>query len=199
MLRFQQLGSGTNNRSHYRTKEKRDTVSIWAKHSDTQMDKLLLPQTSHFDPAHEWSVDTLRAETLASPPCCSSNLSHYVLAATHFPANALALRDGRGFTVMRLAHLDTMERDACCLAAALMERTAILSQVPVYAPLASRWVHALIVRKSVLLLSRRFIRYVDFLLPLMVTWYLNLLWERGRSCQDASTSTEVTLRQESSQ
>lgn len=66
------------------------------------------------------------------------HLSHYVLAATHFLANALALRDGRGFTVMRLAHLDTMERDACCLAAALMELTAILSQVPVYVPLASR-------------------------------------------------------------
>lgn len=64
-------------------------------------------------------------------------LSHYVVAATHFLVNAPALQDGQGFTVMRPARLDTMERDAFCLAAAPTELTAILSQVVVYVPLGS--------------------------------------------------------------
>lgn len=122
------------------------------------MDELLLAQTSHFDPAHEWNVDTLRAET--SPDsfffscCCPIFLSHYVVAATRSLVNAPAPRDGQGFTVMRPARLDTMERDACCFAAAPMELTAILSQAPVYVPRGSRWVPSLLfeVSGSVLLL-----------------------------------------------
>lgn len=51
--------------------------------------------------------------------------------------NAPALKDGQVFTVMRPARLDTMERDACCLAPAPTELTAILSQVLVYVPLGS--------------------------------------------------------------
>lgn len=104
------------------------------------MDELLLAQTSHFDPAQEWSVDSLTAES--SPHsfsfCCYHIfLSHYGLAATHFLESAHAQRDGQGFTVMRPARLDTMERDACCLAAVPTGLTAILSQVPVYVPLDS--------------------------------------------------------------
>ena len=140
MLWFR-LELGTERRSHYSKKEKRDTSSIWNKHVDTEMDELLLAQTSHFDPAHEWSVDILRAETLPhSSCCCSIFLSHYVVAATRFLVNAPALRDGPGFTVMRPALLDTTGKDACCPVAAPMEPTAILSQATVYVPLGSWWV-----------------------------------------------------------
>lgn len=54
-----------------------------------------------------------------------------------------AQQDGQGFTVMRPARLDTMERDACCLAAVPTELTAILSQVPVYVPMDS-WVRTVL-------------------------------------------------------
>lgn len=49
MLWFR-LELGSDRRSHYRKKEKRDTSSIWNKHVDTWMDELLSAQTSHFDP-----------------------------------------------------------------------------------------------------------------------------------------------------
>lgn len=72
MLWFR-LESSTERRSHYRMKERRDTSSIWNKHVDTSMNELLLAQTSNFDPAQGWSVDTLRAE--ASP--------HFFLLLSH--------------------------------------------------------------------------------------------------------------------
>lgn len=51
--------------------------------------------------------------------------------------NALALQDGQGFTVMRPAHLDTMERAACSPAAVPTELIVILSQESASVPLAS--------------------------------------------------------------
>lgn len=63
--------------------------------------------------------------------------SYYFVAAIHFLVNALALQDGQGFTVMRPAHLDTMERAACSPAAVPTELSVILSQESASVPLAS--------------------------------------------------------------
>lgn len=130
------------------------------------------------------------------------HLPHYVVAATHFLVNAPALRDGQGFTVMRPAHLDTMERDACCLAAAPTELTAILSQVPVYVPLASWWVHSLVVRNSVaaimlLCFIEFFFFFLDIIYFIVVVFFIltfisshGLMRSKppfGERCQDAST------------
>lgn len=108
--------------------------------SETQADDLLLAQMSHFDPAQELSDDSLTAASSSqsiSPSSCPISLSHYVVAATLFLVNAPALQDGQGFTVMRPVHLDTTERDACSLAVAPMEPTAILSPVLAYVPQGS--------------------------------------------------------------
>lgn len=64
MLWFR-LELGANRRSHYRTKEKRDTSSIWDKHVDTWMDEWLLAQTRlhTLTPLAKWSVETPAAES----------------------------------------------------------------------------------------------------------------------------------------
>lgn len=123
----------TDHGSHYRMKEKRDISYIW-----NMTEWIDGAQASDFDPAQQRSVETLSRSV--SYHCCPIFLSHYVIAATHFLVNAPALKDGQVFTVMRPARLDTMERDACCLAPAPTELTAILSQVLVYVPLGSWWV-----------------------------------------------------------
>lgn len=89
--------------------------------------------------------------------CLLFTVSHCAVAVTHFPANAPALRDGRGFTVMRPARLDTMEKDACCRAAAPMELTVIHSQVPVHVPLGLWWVCHLVVKIIYILLLGIFV------------------------------------------
>ena len=111
--------------------------------------------------------------------CCPIFLSHYVVAATRSLVNAPAPWDGQGFTVMRPARLDTMERDACCFAAAPMELTAILSQAPVYVPRGSRWVPSLLfeVSGSVLLLFETscfffFVIYFILIWPLLEVYIL---------------------------
>ncbi|TKS73504.1 Multiple epidermal growth factor-like domains protein 10 [Collichthys lucidus] len=84
--------------------------------------------------------------TVSSKPALILKSGHLLAmssTATRFLVNAPALRDGQGFTVMRPARLDTMDRDACCLAAVPMELTAILSQEAVYVPLGS-WVRTVL-------------------------------------------------------
>ncbi len=75
--------------------------------------------------------------SLFLPLVVSSVFLIMFVAAIHSLVNVPALQDGQGFTVMRRARLDTTVRDACCHAAAAMEQTATLSQVPVYVPLDS--------------------------------------------------------------
>lgn len=65
MLWFR-LELGTDHSSHYRKKEKKDISSIWNKHVYIKTDEWLFVQTSHFDPAKEWSVDTLGAKNFVS-------------------------------------------------------------------------------------------------------------------------------------
>lgn len=67
----------TDCRGNYRMKEKRDASSIWNKHLDIEMDELLLVQTSHFDPAHERSVDARRAENLSHLPVVVPSFSFW--------------------------------------------------------------------------------------------------------------------------